>query len=410
MTEVLTPEVITEVPLDKVIDQTLVKNNVTHQVISALKKKYSGMALKSLEDKQGYLEICEAKKEVRKIGIITEKLCKAGREDAIKIQKLWLNKEKEILAKIDEVQSPLEAEIKKYDDEQDRLADEEAKRQEERFFVRQSELLKMGATYANGCFIINDVSYESNLIKESDDDIYSETILPKYQVQFQRNESDRIAAEEKKKAEELELKCKQDELAEQQRVFNEQQAAFKKQQDEANNVKEIEDKKKADEYKAKQDAQNKSRMNQVMTLGMKYKFDDKAFSVYDVFVAEIEITNFTDEQWVELIQKVTPVIEQRKKDAEQQAEDKRLSDIEQAKQDAIKEEQERVIAENKKEESRLAQEAAQRIEDAAKASDKDKWNVFIKALNEISIPEFKSPVYKGKGSSAKQKIESIIFL
>ena len=42
-----------------------------------------------------------------------------------------------------------------------------------------------------------------------------------------------------------------------------------------------------EEWKAKRDAQNKSRINQLMAMGMKYNFEDKAFSVHGVFAAEL---------------------------------------------------------------------------------------------------------------------------
>lgn len=394
MQDVLTPEVIEELPLEKVIDSTLVKNNVTHQVISALKKKYGGMALKSIDDKQGYLEICEAKKEVRKIGIITEKLCKAGREDAIKVQKLWLSKEKEILAKIDEVQLPLEAEIKKYDDEQQRLADEEIKRQEERFFVRQSELLKMGAAYANGCFILNDVSFESNLIKESDEDIYSETILPKYQVQYQRNETERIAAEEKKKSEEAELKRQQDELIEKQREFNEQQAAFKKQQDEAAEVLRQQQLVKEREANDEREKLITNRSAILSGLGMKFNGNDYLFE--DVNVNKVEIVSLDEQAWIGLVQKITPIIEDKKK----QAEEKVLLDIELQKQEAIK----KALAIQELEKQQFEQ---QKQEELAQADDKTKWASVIEQISRILIPEMKTKKYKQAAQIVKEKVAEI---
>lgn len=187
---VLTPEVIEELPLEQVIEKTLVKNNVTDQVIKALKKQYGGMKLKALDDKQGYLEIKEARNNVRKVGILTEKLCKAGRDDANKIRGMWIDKEKDVLAKIAEVQDPLDAEMKKFEDEEARIKELEIQRQEEQFMQRQTTLLKMEAVYGNNCLVLGSVSYEIQNIKEADEEIWTDTILPKYQREFAKVEED----------------------------------------------------------------------------------------------------------------------------------------------------------------------------------------------------------------------------
>ena len=88
-TEILTPEVEV-MDLETSITTQLTKANVTDQVIAALKEKYGGMKLKAIDDKESYLLIKEARKEVRKVGIIAEKICEKGREDAVKIQRAWL--------------------------------------------------------------------------------------------------------------------------------------------------------------------------------------------------------------------------------------------------------------------------------------------------------------------------------
>src|SRR5215831_6530306 len=82
------------------INNALIKENVTDRVIASLKAQYEGLKLKSIDDKEGYLEIKEARNNVRKIGILAEKVCKKGREEALRTQKLWIAKEKEVLGKI----------------------------------------------------------------------------------------------------------------------------------------------------------------------------------------------------------------------------------------------------------------------------------------------------------------------
>ncbi len=417
MSEVLTPEVIEELPLEKQIDNTLVTNNVTDAVIASLKKEYGGMKLRTIDNKEDYIDIKEARKIVRKVGILTESLCKKGREDANKIQKLWIKKENEILAKIAEVQDPLDAEIKKYDDEVARKDAEEKERQAQQFIKRQSELLKYGASYENGSYVLNHISYESSNIQEADDEVYNDIILPKYKKQFEVNEAARVEEETKREAAALKLKeeqatllQQQQELENQKREFEKQQSEMQKLKDEADRLRREQENKVANEIKEREDARNKARMNQVLALGMQYKFDDKAFSVHDVFVAQIEIATFEDQQWNELIAKITPVITERKEAAEKN----RLAEIEKQKQEAIelaaKQERERIELENEQKELLRKQTELKAQEEAAKASDRDKFIALVAYLSAAPIPEFKSSVYKGKLAVLKEKLEEIVNL
>lgn len=401
--EILTPDVIEELPLEKVIDQTLTKNNVTSRVIAALKTKYGGMQLKDVNDKEGYVNIKDARKEVRKIGILTENLCKTGREDAIKIQKMWLAKEKEILGKIAEVQDPLDAEIKKYDDEQARLEAEEVQRQEERFMTRQSQLLKMGAVYANGCFNLNDVSYESNMIKEADGEIYSDTILPKYTAAYDKNETVRVAEEKKKEAEAIELKRQQDEFAEKQKLFNEQQERFKQQQAELQKQKDEAER----QEKEKRDAVVKARCVRLEGLNMSYSYQTDTYSFDTVKVSKALISEADDTAFEKLVQEITPQVEERKQVLFKQQEEKRIFEIEAAQQKAIREEQERAAEEQRLAKIKADQEEAKRLEELSKASDKEKWETLMLEVNAIVLPEFKSGIYKGKLNILKEKFEEI---
>ena len=76
------------------IKNELVKQNVTEKVIKELQQRYSTLA---------------------------EKICKAGREDAIKEQKLWVSKQKEISDKIKEIENHLQQEENNYDEEKKKI-------------------------------------------------------------------------------------------------------------------------------------------------------------------------------------------------------------------------------------------------------------------------------------------------
>lgn len=403
-TEVLTPDVIEEVPLEKQIENSLVKHNVTDKVINALKKQYSGMKLKALDDKQSFLEIKEARNAVRKIGILAEKCCKVGREDAVKIQKLWLAKEKEVLAKIDEVQAPLDAEIKKYEDERDRLEQLEIQRKEEQFMKRQTTLLKMEAIYSGNSFTLGNVSYELENIKEADEEIWTDTILPKYQKEFAKVEEEKAKLEQQKKETEEKLRLEQEELLHQQNELKKAQEEIKKQQeelqkqkDEAEKVKKEEQDKAEREAKQKQDAIINNRIQQLINLGLNYSPQYSAYIGYNCNIDVMtELKLWNEQEWKDAIEKITPVIEA----AKQQEEEKRIADIQ-------KKERERIEEEQRQAQLKIQQEEQKKLEELAKASDKEKWQVLLTSLASIQFPEFKSGIYKGKLSIVKEKFEEI---
>ena len=140
--EVHTPTILPEKDLQSVINTALVKGNVTDAIIAQLKSKYGGLKLKSIDDKESYLDIKESRKIVRKVGIAAERICEAGRSEALSIQRLWLSTEKSVSAKIAEVLDPLDAEIKKFEDEEKR------KEQRELYANDPMMLIQIGHTVA----------------------------------------------------------------------------------------------------------------------------------------------------------------------------------------------------------------------------------------------------------------------
>lgn len=444
-------EVIKELPLEKVIDNTLAKSNVTKKVLNALKEKYLGddklalkdeFVLKNPTDKETYLVIKEERKGVRKIGIITEDLCKKGRADAISIQKLWLGKEKEILDEVAIVQDKLDAQIKIFEEEEKRLAQLEEERKDEQFNIRQAQLIKMGSVSANGCMNINDLSIENSSIREADDETYNETILPLFKMHYEKNEAKRVEEEKQKQKEKEELEKQQNELKQQQQKMKEQQELldkqkreFEEQQQQLKNQKianrkmqleaigmvfamrenwyyfdanlqvrmtaitDLDDAqwedmimkiKPAIEQReleiASIEERKIKRSAQLSELGM--TFTGNAYKFDDINIPATDITGMEDVNWNELIATTTPMIADRK----QKAEEKKQQEW-QKQQEEEKEKQKR-----------------QQEEENAKASDKEKWATFIAALNQFvtgNMPEFKSSIYKNKRQITKEKLEEI---
>lgn len=404
--------------LEQVIDKTLVKNNVTDTVIAAMAEKYGGLKLKSLEDKEGYLEICEARKEVRKVGIITEKICKLGREDAVKVQKLWLGKEKTVLEKIAKVQDPLDVEIKRYEDEQERIAQEEIKRKDEAYALRQTTLLKMEAKYENGCFVLGAVSYETENIKEADNEIWEETILPKYKREFAKVEAIRAEEERVKEEAAKALKVAKDKLEQEQAEFRKQQEDFRVQQDalqkQQNEAERLRLQTEANDRQLKAQQEEKlwrNRLAELNNVGWNGQF---AFingsDGNEPVISYKDLIEYDDEGFGIIRDNHNRIMLERKEKEEKLAEEKRLAEIETAKQDAIKKEQERAAEEKRLEEVKKQQQEQIRLEELAKASDKEKWGLYVQQLVALQLPQLNSNIYKGKANIAKEKIEEIINL
>jgi hypothetical protein len=346
---------VIELSLVKTIETKLVQANVTEQVIAALKEKYAGMKLAAIDDKESYLEIKAAAKECAKVRTLTVKICKEGREEAVKAQKQWIAKEKEVVGQVSEIEDPLDAEISRFDAEVERLATEEKNRQEEAYISRQAILTKIGAVYNDGCFNLGGASFEANLVKGCSETIWEGDVIPKFQEEYNKIEVVRIAAEKKKSEEEAAMKAEQEKLRAEQEAFKLQQEEFKKQQDEVNRIER-----------------------------------EKAIAL------ENEMLLAQREAQFKIMQE----------QAEAAAEAKRVADVEKAKQDAILAEQKRVADAAEA----LRQEAIKKQAEIEAANDKTKWVEFTKQVRELGEFEMKSSYFRKKMQIAKEKIEEILAL
>lgn len=406
--EVEAEEMLPETSLDKQIENALVKENITDKVIRQLKETFGGMALKSIDDKESYLDIKKARTEVRRIGILVEKVCKKGREDAVAIQRKWLNKEKEVLSQISEVQDPLDAEIKKFEDEVARKENEEKQRREEAFMARQASLFKYGAEYRNGNYELAELSYESELIKNAEDEMWEGIILPKFRKVYEQKEAARVA-EETKRREEMERQEKdRKELEDKQAAFRKEQEEFEKQKAEMQRqraeqeraIREAEQKRYQEELQKKFELRN-GRVKELKNLGCYYDAGDETYYFKSlVVVSGAEIESLSEKEWVDLVIKVKPLIEKLNADEEVI----RLAQIEKEKQEAAElaaqKARERIA-----EEERLA--AIKKAEEMEQASDKTRYEDVVKYLSDYPAYEMRSGVYKKRMNVIKDFIADL---
>jgi len=385
--ETTNAEVI-ELSLEKTIETKLVQSNVTDAVLSALKEKYGNMKLKAIDDKESYLEIKVAARECAKVRTLAVKVCKEGREEAVKVQKEWIATEKRVVGKVAEVEDALDAEIERFDANVARLEAEEKERQESAYINRQAQLTKMGAVYEDGSFNLGSASFEASLIKGSPEETWLESVLPKFQAEYTKIAAIELKKEQERVAAEAETKRQQDE-------FEKKQAEFKKQQE---------------EFERKQQEQErieKEKQHQIELAEQKRKSDlqSKRFSLLLPFnpsgtdVDMVNLWNLGEEVFDALLQTKKKEFEANQLEQKRIAEEKNNAAIELAKQEAIKKEQQRIAEEEEKRQAELEA-----------ATDKTKWAEFLKEIGNVSFFDMKSTQYRAKMTAARTKINEILGL
>jgi hypothetical protein len=112
--------------------------------LARFKANYLPLKIKDLNDKVGYEAVKLARKECKDTRVATVKICKKGREDAIKIQKAWIAKENEITSQIKPVEDHLSQQEDWFDTETAKAKLLVLRTQQ--LPLRKTELVKVGAT------------------------------------------------------------------------------------------------------------------------------------------------------------------------------------------------------------------------------------------------------------------------
>jgi hypothetical protein len=437
-----------ELQLEEQISQELVKQNVTQAVISGLKEKYAHLKISGIEDKETYLLVKEGRKECKAFRVLAKKICEKGREDAVAIQKAWVKKQKEVTDEIAAIEDPLEEQERGYEAAVAKEKEESKRRQEEQLIMRQQVLTGMGALYSDGSFHLGEVSFELSVVKESEPDIWEESILPKFKEEYEKVEAERLEQERVKRERESEMKRQQEELERKQKELADKEAALKLAQEEQERKQKEEEAKKAFEENVRIDRLWRSRLDRLNPIGWN---GQEAFAKYDesVIVAThkqlIEMSDGTFENVLTIHQQNVAA------DAEQK-EQKRLAEIE-AQKDAerimtlgksrigilkqymVDKESELTIeaagnmAEmdweiirtgwqdvyDKKQKEKWEKEQKEKLEleelrkqqELALSGDKVKWAEIIKQIDEITLYTMISVQYKKKLGIMREKLEEI---
>jgi hypothetical protein len=435
------------VPIEEQISQELVKQNVTEAVIAGLKEKYGHLKIQGIEDRETYDRVKTGRKECKAFRVLAKKICEKGREDAVAIQKAWVKKQKDVTDLIAEIEDPLEEQEKAYEAAVAKDKEERKRKQEEQLITRQQTLTSMGALYSDGNFRLGDVSFELSLVKESENDIWEETILPKFQAEYEKVEAERIEQERIKQEREAEMERKQEEMNKRLKEIQDKEDALKKAQEEQERNQKEEESRKAAESKAQLEKRTKFRSDELATLGLNYSITAEAYVYEDVNVHWTEITTMNDAEWDALTVRINPIINEKKEAAKQ----KRLAEIEAQKEaerkrvvgqsrlkslkdlgrvpkdateislsDLSEEEYDTLYANEKLEyeavkrimwqaeqDEKLRQEELLRQQRMDAAKDKEKWEEMMQKINEVIVYDMRSSQYRKKAMIMREKLEEI---
>jgi hypothetical protein len=434
-----------ELQLEEQISQELVKQNVTQAVISGLKEKYAHLKISGIEDKETYLLVKEGRKECKAFRVLAKKICEKGREDAVAIQKAWVKKQKEVTDEIAAIEDPLEEQERGYEAAVAKEKEDRKRRQEEQLIMRQQVLTGMGALYSDGSFHLGEVSFELSVVKESEPDIWEESILPKFKEEYEKVEAERIEQERVKREQESEMKRQQEELERKKKELEAKEAALMKAQNEQQQREEEEKKREADAAMAKREAKNNARMDQLFAIGLKAGMEDghMYYKGYDCYVSYLDIMGYDDEKWDKMIMGITEQVSKKKEEEEQkrlaeieaQKEAQRIGDLRKYRVDALKQYSvtpdedpvtythnqwedclatAKAIYENSQKEKwgkeqadKRAQEELLQQQKMDQAKDKEKWNDVMYQINQISVHEMRSSQYRKKAMILREKLEEI---
>lgn len=293
------------------------------------------------------------------------------------------------------VEEHLHAQKDPIDDEKKRISDENKAKKAARFIVRNQELTKLGASFVNGFFILNDVSYSVADIEGIDDDIYEKEILSQYKAEWQKAEDVRIAEQKKKDDEAGELKKQREELEEEKRLLREKENKIT---EENKRIEAEKEKRIADENRLKDEARKqkfKDRLGKLLDVffdgvGITYKHDGKDIAKFG------DIADMGDENF-ELF---STTHNKRAQDDRAEVERKRVVEADrkqnEAIQKAIEEEKERQVEVERK-----------RVAALEEASDKDKFQEVINYLKKTPIFSLKTKKFQNKMNAVEVFLSDI---
>ena len=226
--------------------QALERENLTEKVLSELEERARGLTINGAEDKAGYNLVRGTRLEAKGLRNRTVKVCKLGREDAVKVQKAWLAAEKKITKRLDDIEAPLQAEENRINS----IVEAERKAREEATFKRVTDRVSAFAavgitmdfvdardmsddeyadTLASATFIFEGEQEKARVIAEAEAARIEEERVEAERIakaEAERVEAARLEAESKAKADAEELERGKEELRKMQEEMAEERRAM----------------------------------------------------------------------------------------------------------------------------------------------------------------------------------------
>ena len=395
-------------PAEETITNELAKQNVTEEALRMMEEEFPKLEIRDINDKIGYKEVNDARTMCRNTRGLTVTICKSGREEAIRTQKLWVAKEKETVERIKTVEDGLAAKQKVVDDEKDRLKNEKDTLEQSRLQARAVELIKAGCAFDGEAYILDTIRISVLSVKTSDDFTWT-SLFAAVERKFKENqelklqeEERRIAAEAQHKllieaqlAKEEELKLKEQAIAAREKAIADAEA--KQKLDAENKLKEEEQalKLKAEAILAQKEKEAfeivKSRKSALFQLGFSQQGEQLTFK--SLGIAENKLHLMSSAEWSAIILDFTVQANQIK----EQLEKDRLVREEKIKTDAIAAEKKRADDEAQADHIAALEKAEALKKDQERLTalqpDITKFNNYCKAIAEVPVPEFSTSAY-----------------
>lgn len=389
----------TVVTIEQAIKNEIAKFDPFEKRIIELKEQYGELTIVDINDREGYEAVRVAIGELRGIRTGTEKDKKVIKKPFWDACTTIEEKSKWIISEVSKIEDPLQKRKDEIDAEKEKIKQEKKQAQEKVFIQRSMQLSNMGVLFDGVDFVLEDARYEGVLVREADDDVYNEFILPKFKTIFDKYEAIRLE-EEKVKSEQAEKeKTERENFARQQEELRQKEIEVEKQR--------LETERKERE---RIDAEEKEK-NRVTK-----ELQDKRFTElypYNKFGDEVNMSTLhilAQSHFDEVLQTKKALFEKDKSEREEAEKLKKEIEIKQASEAAAKKERERIEEENRQSELKKQQELEHKAEELAKAGDKANWDAFIDKIKAISLPTLKSGQYRKISAISKEKIDEILKL
>lgn len=201
-------EELAVVGIDEYIKTEIAKYNVTDATITEMRERFMPLAIKGVEDREGYKAVRDARLLVKNTRVGIEHKRKALKEDALRYGRAVDAEAKRITAQLEPIEEHLETQEKVVDDEKERIKVEQERLEHERVQGRMAILMSLGVQFTGFSYVYGEHSITPEQLKAVSEEFFAE-FCGKIRVE--------VEAEQARKAEEERIR-KEEEEAERLRL------------------------------------------------------------------------------------------------------------------------------------------------------------------------------------------------